>query len=108
MTDDADLKLEEMFSLTEIQDEGFSSRVYEKIQKKCRIRQFTLAVDFTLGGLIAFKPLLFVLGIMMPLLADLSFRGFGFPVETLINDPSIVIPALSGVLLLFIIPDVEN
>jgi len=108
MINDEDLQLENIFSLTEILDEGFSLRVGQKIQRWNRIRQISLTLAVTIGGVIAIKPLIYLLGIIFPIVNNLSLRWSDVPVESLMSMPSLLIPVLSVFVMLFLIPLVEK
>ena len=55
--DAEDRMLEALFASPPVLDNGFSSRITRKLQRRLWVRRLTLPVAAIIGGAIAFKPL---------------------------------------------------
>ncbi len=108
MTDEDDLKLQQLFSMPEINDDGFSLQVNKTILKRHRIRQFSLGTAFMTGGLIAFQSLLDVMGLLSVFFNELPLRWSEIPVATPVQLSSLMFLGLSAVLLFFLLPVTEE
>ena len=68
LKDAEDLKLESLFRLQPVQDDGFSVNVVSRVRRRIWVRRLALPVAITIGTLIAAKPLLQLAGAVPKLL----------------------------------------
>ena len=98
MKDEQDRLLDAMFASDPIEDDGFSHIVMRKVRRKLMLRRLTLPVAVLVGGLIAFKPVSGVIGLVMQLLQQLPDRYVDATLASLPTLQTIV----TGGLLLFV------
>ncbi len=65
MKDEKDRLLESMFVSEPIADDGFSKQVIRRVRRKLFLRRLTLPVAALIGGIIAFKPTIALLGVLI-------------------------------------------
>lgn len=79
LKDDADRKLELLFSSGSLPDDGFSRRVVQTVRRQMWIRRLSLPIALAIGALITLKPLLQLLAALPLLFSSLpqSVLGIG-------------------------------
>lgn len=60
--DDEDRLLESMFAAEPLQDSGFSEAIVRKVQRKLWLRRLILPVAASVGGVVAFEPMVALVG----------------------------------------------
>ena len=98
MKDEQDRMLDAMFASDPIDDDGFSRFVMRRVRRKLLVRRLTLPVAVLIGGLIAFKPVSGLFGIVLQLLQQLPDEYVSATVASLPTLQTIV----TGGLLLFV------
>lgn len=76
LKDESDAKLEAMFNLEPVRDDGFSVQVVGRIQRKMMIRRWALPVAVASGFAAGIKPLLELANLMPGVLGSLPFDWF--------------------------------
>jgi len=71
LKDEGDRKLEALFSLAPVRDDGFSVRVVSGIKRRLWVRRLSLPVAFVTGGALSIKPMLQLAGAMPGLLGSI-------------------------------------
>ena len=98
MKDEQDRMLDAMFASDPIDDDGFSRTVMRRVRRKILIRRLTLPIAALVGGLVAFKPVSALFGIVLQLLQQLPDEYVSATVASLPTLQTIV----TGALLLFV------
>lgn len=62
--DAEDRMLESLFASESIADNGFSNKIVRRVNRQLWIRRLTLPVAALIGGLIAYKPFMNLLGLL--------------------------------------------
>jgi len=58
LKDEGDKRLEALFSLAPVRDDGFSVRVVSRIKRRLWVRRLSLPVAFVVGGAVSIRPVL--------------------------------------------------
>lgn len=69
LKDSEDRKLEALFRPDPVPDDGFSARVVMRVRRRLWVRRLSLPVAFVMGGLVALKPALQLVGVASKLMA---------------------------------------
>ena len=108
MIENENINFETLFTLPDIVDDGFSKKVNVNVRKQLWIRHGSLALAVIAGAFIAFLPFVDLLGAVISLLTEFSVKTTDVTVAPLVNLPTFIIPFISIVLILFIVPLIEN
>ena len=92
--DAEDRLLESLFDSEPLADDGFSSIVVRKINRKLWIRRLTLPAAVILGGAIAFKPLTGLVAALSSLSSLIPQDTFGMATSSIPQLPMVVMGAL--------------
>lgn len=98
MKDDEDRKLEALFRMAPIADDGFSERVVRRVRRRVWVRRWTLPIAAAIGGLIAARPAMDMLA-LLPLVADLVPPELKAIPADLLQLPALFSFSLSGAVL---------
>ncbi len=71
LKDEGDKRLETLFSLAPVRDDGFSIRVVSHIRRRLWVRRLSLPVAFVVGGAVSIKPVLQLAGAIPALLGSI-------------------------------------
>ncbi len=93
--DPEDIALRALFASEPVADDGFSERVVAQIRRGQRIRRWCLGSAVAIGGAIAFKPMVALIGLAYGAFLDASTGLFA---ESLAGVPSMGMMAAGGVL----------
>lgn len=83
LKDAEDRMLESLFASESIADNGFSDRIVRRIRRQLWIRRLTLPTAALIGGLIAYKPFMGLLGMLGSFVAATNVDFLG-PAEALL------------------------
>ena len=99
LKDEADLKLEALFSTEQVQDGGFSGRVISRVRRRMWVERLSLPTAIVIGGIIAAKPLL-QLAELMPKIAGAIPQDLANLVDLPLHGMPQVSTVVLGVMLL--------
>ena len=89
-----DRKLEALFRLETIPDDGFSRRVMKSLKRRLWIRRLALPVAFIIGGAIAVKPLIQLILAFSHLVFMVQLDLNGLSLESIPNGSTFVLGGL--------------
>lgn len=92
--DEEDRFLESVFAAEPLQDSGFSEAIVRKVQRKLWLRRLVLPVAATIGGVIAFEPLVALVGSLRRLSSMLPASIFGAGDGNVVQLPLLVLGAM--------------
>jgi hypothetical protein len=108
LKDNEDKKLESLFRLEPVRDDGFSSRVVTRLKRRLWIRRLTLPVAFVLGAAVALKPLSQLVVTFSKLLLLLPVEISGFSLSTMPQASTVMLGGLFLVAMLMITKMLED